>query len=151
MNKTQLLDYAHDMCKIGNLYALKVTLSNNKIVWKYQDLFRLACDNKQYHIMRYLALNYYCIFYLFTNAYGSILFNHYCRERKIDIVIEIIKITIKEKRIINLNQRETINIGRNTYFQPIMYQLTKNIEINKNIINYLESCGAGIINMKLIL
>jgi len=74
------------------------------------------------------------LYYLFGNACGSNLFNHYCRKQQIDIVIEIIKITIRIKRLINFTSRKTVIINNGTYYQSIMYKLTTCKDTHKKII-----------------
>ena len=150
----------------GDLVGLKYIYDNDtvdeydKSLLYTNVLFGIACDNKHYHIMRYLVTKY-----KFSNklrgytessnlsigdVLGCNLFNHYCREHQIDIIIEIIKITIMIKRPIDFNSRETVIINRGTYFQSIMFQLFKRTETHMKIISYLESCGAKPINKKLI-
>ena len=145
-----IINKTNELARKGDLVGLKYIFDNNKIIWFKNPMFKIACDNKHYHIMKYIATKHKYLYYSFGNAYGSNLFNHYCREHQIDIVIEIIKITIRIKRLIDFTSRETIIKNNGTYNQSIMHQLTTHKDTHKKIIYYLESCGASIIHKKLI-
>lgn len=147
---TSIMEKTNELARKGDLVGLKDMFDNNVIIWFKNPMFKIACDNKHYHIMRYIATKHKYLYYCFGNAYGSNLFNHYCREHQIDIIIEIIKITIMIKQPIDFNSRETVIINRGTYYQDIMFQLVKRTETHMKIISYLESCGAKPINKKLI-
>ena len=102
------MEITNELARKGELIGLKDMFDNNDIIWFKNPMFKIACDNKHYHIMRYIATKHKYLYYSFGNAYGSNLFNHYCRKQQIDIVIEIIKITIRIKRLIDFTSRETI-------------------------------------------
>ncbi len=147
---TSIIKKTNELARKGDLVGLKNMFDNNEIIWFNNPMFEIACSNKHYHIMRYIATKHKYLYYSFENGCGINLFNHYCREYQIDIIIEIIKITILIKRPIEFNSREKVIINRGTYFQDIMFQLIKRKETHKKIISYLESCGANPINKKLI-
>ena len=151
----------------GDLVGLKYIYDNDtvdeydKSLLYTNVLFGIACDNKHYHIMRYLVTKY-----KFSNklrgytessnlsigdVLGCNLFNHYCRERQIDIIIEIIKITIKIKQPIDFEINELIIINNRNNWVHIIDQLSTSKNTHNKIISYVESCGVGLIHEKLII
>ena len=140
----------------GDLAGLKYYFDNR--IPHYNDgyndavLFCIACENKHYHIMKYLSsrMEHICSIFGIGSGNGMMLLKEYCKKQQFDIVIEIIKITIRKKKLYDFNFRETVwDVNGTPHFRTISEELARYENKPNKGIYYLESCGAHIIHKKL--
>ena len=133
-------------CKNGNFQAIKDILEKNPLLKRQmpETFITTVCKYEHINILEYF-MNYFD--YIDLNTQEGNIFNYCCRMNKINTIKNIIKITGKNKLVIdfNINEYRRNGVENGGYIGTIITQIE-----NPIIISYLESCGAKPINKKLI-
>ncbi len=140
-------------CKNGNLQDIMSILEKEPLLKRINPYIFIAtaCKNNHFNIIKYL-MDYFDETDL--NTEEDNIFNQYCRKNKINTLKNIIKITQKNKKVINFNIIESREYGIWVYHNGVwVYRTGPIITRIKNpvILSYLESCGAKLIDKKLII
>ena len=125
-------------CKDGNIKAIVDILEREPLLKKSggTSYIMIACNHNHFNILEYL-MNYFDENYF--NKRENNIFNDFCRKNNINAIKNIIKITAKNKHVINFNINEYREYGAwGEYIGPIITQVK-----NPVILSYLVSCGAG--------
>jgi len=135
-------------CKNGNLREIKYILEKEPLLKKLQSYIYNAyvieaCKCNHFHILEFL-INYFDVN---LNTREENMFNHLCRQNNINALKNIIKITAKNKQVIDFNINEYREYGAwGEYIGTIITQIE-----NPVILSYLGCCGAGSDNYRIIL
>ena len=125
-------------CKTGNIKAIVDILEREPLLKKSNGEFyiRIVCLHNHFNILEYL-MNYFDANYF--NTREDNIFNGFCRKNNINAIKNIIKITAKNKHVINFNINEYREYGAwGEYIGTIITQVK-----NPIVLSYLRSCGAG--------
>lgn len=127
-----------DHCEDGNIKAIKDILEKNPLLKKSngESYIMIACKYNHFNILEYL-MNYFDDDYFNTNEDN--IFNGFCRKNNINAIKNIIKITAKNRQVINFNINEYREYGTwGEYIGPIITHVK-----NPVVFSYLTCCGAG--------